>query len=537
MSSPFTPPADALGADLFWWRREGGLRTLITIYGPMLASQLAGDRFRLLLAVFDVTGRLQASGETSLGATEVRILDQARLAAIVSADVDEGVLAVFPVGNPIRDDSGYVRLGSLCDWFTDEGELVSFHNDQSWLPGVGAIELTEIVILAEDAARTELAIANGPEPLAAGCLRVWVQNHRGQQRYATHAPAIAPFSLARIGLQTLFPGLDAFLEGRAATVSGRLASRDLFVRPWVVTSGPRLAAYHGGNRNRSRSLHGVQNLRLPYRLAWLGDLWPRAARFLAGAPMNPGAVIHRGGLTTTVSVLNSHGDLEDDFWLDVRLHDAAGRLVAERERWLLATRNGVARADIGDLLPDPSIELVGHAAFTFSRAAKRRFPWLLQVLFEYRTKQSTARSMLWGDHWNSPARLRNQGIALRAFYRAVVKPPLSSHVIVSNCGMAADYDRAASFRLVLEDGAGKSLVHEATLPPHGTLFASVIELFPEARRLLGDRPGGVLVVESAFDLASMHFTLHEGSGVWSAEHNLPLHCLGDDGSWHVATGS
>src|SRR4051812_43123544 len=110
--STFTPPDDARGADLFWWRREGGFQTLVTLYGPAWAAQLARDRLRLVLAVFDVTGRLQASGETSLGADEALLLDQARLASIVSADVGEGVLAVFPVGAPIRADSSYERLFS-----------------------------------------------------------------------------------------------------------------------------------------------------------------------------------------------------------------------------------------------------------------------------------------------------------------------------------------------------------------------------------------------------------------------------------------
>ncbi|APR75855.1 Hypothetical protein A7982_01202 [Minicystis rosea] len=538
-------PSDAHGADLFWWRRDGGFRTLVTIYGPLWAAQLGGARLRLKLAVFDVAGRLQASGETSLGAAEALLLDQERLASVVGKDVGEGVLAVFPVGAAVRADSSYGRLKSLCDWISEEGDIVSFHNDQSWLRGddqswlrgIEPLELTEVVILASSLGGAEIVMANGPDPQPPGCLRLWVQNHRGARRYATYAEAMNPFSLARARLDSLFPGLEAFVDGEAATVSGRLTTRDLFVRPWVVTYEPRLSAYHGGNRyGHVQPIRTLQNWHLPYRWSWLEPLWPRAARALTHAKMNPGAVIQGRGLTTVVNVLNSHGAIEEDFWVDVRLHDAAGRLVAKRERWLLARRHGVARGEIRDLLPDPGGELVGHVALTFSRAAKLRFPQLLQALFEYRTERSTARTMLWSDAWNTVPRLRQRGIALRAIYRALARPPLLSHVIVSNCGMAADYDHAASLRIVLEDGRGRSLVREETLPPHGTLFASLLELFPDARDFLGEQPGGIVVVESAFDLASLHFTLHETTGAWSVEHNMALWTQSSDRRWHAPSG-
>ena len=68
-----------------------------------------------------------------------------------------------------------------------------------------------------------------------------------------------------------------------------------------------------------------------------------AGRFRGRGRVNPMFAVHRDGLTTTVNIFNSHGRLEEDFCVDAYLYDEAGTLVAERPRWLTATRHRVAR--------------------------------------------------------------------------------------------------------------------------------------------------------------------------------------------------
>jgi len=298
----------------------------------------------------------------------------------------------------------------------------------------------------------------------------------------------------------------------------------VFSRPYVITDGRHPGGYHGGDRYE-----------------WNG-LPQFVHRALGRGETNPMVAVHSSSLTTTVNLLNSHGELDDDFWVDARLYDRTGALVADRPRWRLATRGGLARGDIAELL-DGRREFAGHISLSFASGDAAFYPRRLQALMEYRTPASTARVMAWSDIWNAREtvrRLRDRlagmfdvralygdeylegiGLTYRCHYRVWSRAPLTSFVAITNCGAAERYESTIAYTIRLFNGAGEQLATSGALAPNATLYEPIDRLFPAAAEFLAPAGVGVVTVESAADLAVMHFTRNERSDVVSAEHFLP----------------
>jgi hypothetical protein len=355
-----------------------------------------------------------------------------------------------------------------------------------------------------------------------------------------YSPAMAPFSLHKLQLGELFPGLGEFCRGEHATLEGQFAAKDVLSRPYVLTEGKHIAGYHGGNRYQWSSIP-----RFIYKALGCGEV-------------NPMAAIHSETLTTTVNLLNSHGSLEDNFWVDARLYDRSGREVANRKRWLAAGRRALSRGDIKDLLGDDSRTFTGHIALSFSDDNKPSYPRRLQALLEYRTPNSAARVMAWSDIWNARPALRRvrdefagffdvsriyndsllgrPGMIYRCHYRVWLRPPIRSFISLTNCGIADNYSETVSYTIRLFNSRGEAISYEASLGPHGTDHESIDRFFPSAQEFLGPLGIGVASVESKADLAVMHFSEHQVSGVISAEHFLASVNY-QDGEYYTSCGA
>lgn len=506
------PPPDALGADLYWWRASGEQQTLVTIASAHWSEALDCDEIELSLTLFRTDGVFVATWERTVRRDEDIFIDSREIVAAVpaAAGLAEGVLGVFVRAPRARAEqrASYSRLYGTVDWISQRGDVASLHSDQTTVAESRCIELTEIVFDESDAVSTSLVFLNGPEPRPAGSLRLRVVNHAGEERQATDATDVPAFALQRVQLAALFPDLASFCGGRPATLSGELEARRTFTRPYVVTEPVvsdtvvRLSAYHGGDRYASMSA-----------------LTPAMYKLLGRGESNPGAVWHDDAVTTVVNVLHTHGTLADDYPVDASLYDAEGRLVARRERWLVATRDRLGRGAIRDLLPEPRQPFRGHLALRFSPSGRGLYPGRLQMLMEYRTTCGVARSMLWSDAWNSVPRAMTRRRIYRACYRVFLgDPSLESFLAITNCGVHLDYVERASVRVVLLRGRETLATHEATLPPNGTLFASMEQLFPR----LAERGVVLATVESEHDLASMQFTRHRASGAVAAEHLMAM---------------
>ena len=317
------PPGtrQAFSADLIWWRESSSIHTVVTVWGGETDLRMLGlgdsDRQKeIILKLHDAAGNSLATWRAELRPGVPVIVDSRDHPNVV----DEGVLAVHLTGNnaPAGENR---RLYSMVDWYSDSGELVSLHSDHSIARSRKSIEFTEIVLLETSQSRNFLVLVNGREPQGPDSVALQVRNYCNQTRNAVYSRAMAPFSVHKLSLMELFPNLSEFCAGKHATLEGRFEARNLFTRPYVMTEDKRLAGYHGGDRY---TWNGMP--RFIYKALGYGEA-------------NPMVAIHSGSLTTTVNLLNSHGDLEEDFWVDARLYDQSGNRshIARNGCWLGAT--------------------------------------------------------------------------------------------------------------------------------------------------------------------------------------------------------
>ena len=525
VSELFRIPPNCLGADLVWWRESPTLHTAVTIYGVIeeLNSLQPGslDTISLECALFTETGEFQSSWREPLRHEGMVVIDSRKH----SGGPSSGLLAIFPCLEreiPETVKKEYHRMFSTVDWYSDSGEIASLHNDQSLDPRTQNADFTEIVVLETAEQKNYLVVLNGPDAQGPGIIHLKAQNYKDETRDAVYKPGMAPFSVHRLHLSELFPGLAGFGDGRHISIEGQSKGHGIYVRPYVFTEGRSVNAYHGGDK---------------YTWAAIPDF---VYRYLGRGEVNPMVALHQDGLTTTVNLLNSHGDLEDDFWVDARLYNREGQLVAERERWLLARRNAVTRGDIADLLPDPKAGFAGHIALNFSADHKVFYPRRLQALLEYRTPVSAARVMAWSDVWNGREKLRElveeigplglldkifsarytapPGALYHCHYRIWFKPPIVSHIAITNCGIDANYSQQAPYVLKLRNSRGEFLEHHGNLAPQATDYGRVDQFFHGVAAFAGEDAILMATIESPSDLAVMHLTEHERSGVFSAEH-------------------
>jgi hypothetical protein len=309
-----------------------------------------------------------------------------------------------------------------------------------------------------------------------------------------------PWRVHRVDLSEVFGDLAAFAGGHEISLTGDRAEQRVFERPYVVSTSPTLSAYHGGDLYE-----------------WDGMPWHRYA-LLGEGEVNPMVVIENDDISTDVTLFNTHGDLEEDFWVGVRVYDAAGELVVHEPKFQQATRNEIVSASFADLT-EIERPFIGHAAFSFTEPDRATYPGRLQALMAYRTRGSVARIMAWSDEWNTPQRRimrRNAAAGYLSYFRLLGASFLETWVSVTNAGNH-ELDETAEYTVIVENHSGERLSSRHRLAPWATSFESLDSVVPGATGLLGGA-NGLLLVESESDLAMVCFTRHVASGRWSAEH-------------------
>jgi hypothetical protein len=540
MASGFTLASDVLGGDLVWWREAGDLHTLVTLYGgPEDSGPATFDSVTLRFALFDPEGKHHKSWEAELRKGEWMLVDSRAHAGVA----EEGVLAISAVPAPdARPEAvrAFHRLYSLVDWYSEAGDTICLHSDQSFVSKARPREFTEIVFREAGEQKNFLVLMNGPVEQQPGGLTLTVRNAEGETRHAAYDRLMPPFSLHKLYLRDLFPGLEVFCSGREATLEGSFDSLGVFIRPYVITEGKKLGGYHGGDRYSFQSLPAF------------------AHRLLGRGEVNPMVAVHSPQVTTTVNLLNSHGDLEGDFWVDARLYDCAGTLVAERPRWLLAQRHGLSRGEIAELLPHAGGSFAGHIALNFSSHDGAHYPRRLQALMEYRSPVNATHVMAWSDIWNARDRITqlqaklasvfpldlfyganlevDPAVALKCHQRVWCNGPIESYLAITNCGAAEDYKESVEYRVVLRNLAGESRECSGRLAPQATAFGPVESFFPGAEAFVGPEGVALASVESRADLAVMNLNRHKQSGAYSAEHFMADQVY-KDGKYYMFCGS
>ena len=503
------------GGDLVLLRHGHGWRTSVVIHTDAFPTPFPQGA-RLRVHVFDQNGR-------ELGVTVFPLLgrfvaftsdDLARKCGIDLSLPDDRVLFVELEVPADAEGTGWEairRLFSVVDWFDDTGDVATLHNDQSIDPELahydGSIEFTEIIAHISSGERVELLFIAGGDTGTDCQIRVDMRNSRGDTRSPGVPMRAEPFSVQSICLHELLPDIAEFAAGQPLAISGVCPAAGRFLRPYVIHRGARFCAYHGGNRYAMKPMPTI------------------LYGFLGNGEVNPVAVFDDDRIETWANVLNSHGSLEQDFWVGVRLYDAAGTLIAENERWLLAVRHGYSRGRLADLLPPGTQRpFVGHAAYFYSPVpGAGAYPQRVQVLSEYRGADYASHVMLWSDQWNAPDRQRLLArYAFTGWFRVWCDDQLVTSIILGNVSVAEDYSRSANAEIRLINQSGEVLTCERMVPPSGTLTESIDCLFPEAAAHLTPTGLGIVEVSSAADVSKMQVTRHQRSGVMAFEHFMSL---------------
>jgi hypothetical protein len=519
----FIPPANSLGADLIWWRTSDGLRTIVSLTWGRI--QPFADAIHLQAILFAADGQPEVAWRIELPPDQPVFIDSDAEGPWSRARGRDGVLALYACtdGEPSAEARKfYNRLVPLVDWRRADGQSVILHSEQIIRRGLDQTqEFTEIVVLETTEEHNTLVLLNGEQAQDEGALVVQFRNARSETRVVVYASQMLPFTAHRIEFAPLSPGLAEFAGGQPLLVSGRFASRGLKSRPYIETTGERWGAYHAGN------------------LYHWGEL-PFVAHALIGGEVNPFAVLHDDQTRTIVNLLHSHGSLEEDIAVDAALFDLDGHCVAHRPSWLVATRHALARAEVGELIPDPSKPFRGHLALSFAPAHGKPVPRRLQALVEYSGTNSVARVMTWSDEWNSRVRLarrerRDVPTIFRSYFRVCLDAMASTEIAVTNAGHPG-YDRSAEVKVLLKRADHSDLETMLILAPFATKITTLDELFPGI--LSGDAmPGhGIVLLESSSDLASMGFTRHRRTGALAAEHFL-VHYAEQSGELVLPAGS
>ena len=387
------------------------------------------------------------------------------------------------------------------DWYSEGGEVVTLHSDHCVLLEPQELTLTEIALRPWEYRDPQLVFVTAEDELPAGSWTLTVTNTAGDVRTRSIDEVWLPWRVHHVDLQRLFGDLVGFAGGQEISLTGHRAAHRSFARPYVVSGSPGLSAYHGGDL-----------------YDWEDMPWHRYA-FLGEGEVNPMIVVENDDLSTDVTFFNTHGELEEDFWVGVRVYDDAGELVAHEPKFRHVERDRIVGASFAELLKEVPRPFAGHAAFTFSEPDRGAYPGRLQALMAYRTSNSMARIMAWSDEWNTPhrriARRRAVG-GYRSYFRILSAPFLETWLGVTNAGNH-ELDSPADYTVIVENHEGDRVSAQHTLAPWATDWKPLDTLVPGALELLGGK-NGLLLVESESDLAMVCFTRHSTSGRWSAEH-------------------
>ena len=458
--------------------------------------------------------RLTAEHETWLSADTMLSIDGSKMPVTLTAHGDDGVLSVefFADVDPPETDDDRHRLYGLIDWYSESGDIATLHSDHCVLLEPTELALTEIALRPWEFTDPHIVFLTADEGLASGAWTLTVTNSTGQALTRAIDEAWEPWRVHRVDLQQLFGDLITFADGHEVALTGHRSAHRTFARPYIVSGGPALSAYHGGDL-----------------YDWEDMPWHRHA-FLGEGEVNPMIVVENDEVSTDVTFFNTHGHLEDDFWVGVRVYDDAGALVVHEPRFRYVERDRIVAASFSELLTEVERPFAGHAAFTFSEAERDAYPGRLQALMAYRAPQSLARIMAWSDEWNTRQRRLQRQVAdsgYRSYFRLLAAPYLEAWLGVTNAG-DHELDAAADYTVIVENQFGLRATQTCALGPWATAWQPVDLIVPEAAQVLGNG-NGLLLVESDADLAMVCFTRHRISRRWSAEHLMSAPTLSPDG--------
>lgn len=351
-----------------------------------------------------------------------------------------------------------------------------------------------------------------------GEIRAELRNAEGQSLRAP-LPALGPRSFASARLSALFPEARSFLGGRPGNL--------LLDRPVpLLTSNPR---FYVQTTHLGSGGFGIDHAYLEHesspRFTPL-ETWRQSGKGLH----SPCVVVERPGSRTGIALFNMV-DARTPKSIGILLYDLKGNLIVDKRPAAELGPGGLQTVWVRDLLDEARYQgdFLGHAEILYCMDMDP-VPDMLhhQVLYVQPGMVEGVQVMV--GSWNSPRGWRDDGMAdpqdlgkrgIRA--PAYADAEYETFLGLTNCSHAWKYDVDAEVEISLK--AGETVVETAavTIPPHGTWFDSVANLFPLAKAHL--RPyGGIGVAEmrptNVRTLGAQYFHVQRTTGHFSSEHTF-----------------
>jgi hypothetical protein len=231
------------------------------------------------------------------------------------------------------------------------------------------------------------------------------------------------------------------------------------------------------------------------------------------------------GVHTRYKFFNNLG-LSFDYDLRIRLFTAEGEKILDIPNFFQWRRYETKVVYLKDLLDGCHVSdgFTGHIHVSLSENGKRAiYPMSFDVIAELYDGDAAQGVALASSLYNSGVRRKYlfEPPRTRIFSRVLVNEQYGTAVHVINSSTRMDYQQQARPVVTLFDGSGiGSLEAELAIPPHGSVWLDVEEIFPEACKFL-DKSGGVGQVrirDSNARLQAIHILRPRSGGVPAIDH-------------------
>lgn len=505
---------------MLWFVEDGSTHTRAALLLPRLKVDFEGVRaVDLEFRLFGKNGATVLRKKLeSVGLEEVFVVDSRRPPEwLVFPKPFEGTLLVeltlrCPESEIAKRPGLFSATHTYIDYYSEGRFVATLHDYSAFLPDqFQRADLGMIPAYCDPAKETFVIVHSAEAGIGSRDLRVLLKNSAGETRAAA-LPALKPFSVRRIFVSDLFPDAAAFLDGKTGQVTIEGVFRQILTR---VAYG--VADRIGGGFSLDHCFYHSQALK--HRLSKAGRQKIPKGHF------NPFFVIDDGDLATSALLFDSAEGV-DGRPVDLLIYDAQGRLVVSEAPFVQLQRDRVCRVDVRDILRKNGVAgtFTGHAELLYHASPEwESYPTDLAVCVEYVSGGKFASVIFGAGLWNPPEPSSNRNY--RSINRVICDDAQTTYIAISNC--CYDYDRCKEAELTLSLVArGAPAAHvRLSIPPNGTVFRAVDDLFPAAKEILAASGGAGLTLTSDINclvLTHLFLTQDRASKAVSAEHSLDL---------------
>jgi hypothetical protein len=407
----------------------------------------------------------------------------------------------------------WVQVRANVDYFGDN--FVTTVHEQGWLMNYRRREThTHVPVVDNDRFETSIVVVNCFEYKrdpneSVSRPRIEVFGPKGQPLATTRLAPVRSCGSRRLVLGEAIPGLREMLQGE----EGEL-------RLFSVDPGRLLFFVRDKKTGQCWVDHASVDRTVPARIM------SREMRQICGEGSVLTALALEGkGIRTRYTFFNNLG-LSFDYDLRLRLYSAGGEKILDIPDFFHWRRYETKTVYLKELLhachvSDP---FIGHIHVSLSENGKHKiYPISFEVIAELFDGDAAQGVALAASLPNSGVRRKYffEPPRTRIFSRALVNEQYRTAVHIINTSTRLDYKQQARPVVTLFDGSGAgSLETEITIPPHGSVWLDVEEMFPEARKFL-EKSGGmgqVRIRDSSVRLHATHILRPRSGGVPAIDH-------------------